>query len=40
MPEMLFDSQRNQSTANPKQIKPEKNRELHQAAIDCIITAG
>ncbi|CAF2090095.1 unnamed protein product [Rotaria magnacalcarata] len=40
MPEMLFDSQRNQSTANPKQIKPEKKRELHQAAIDCIITDG
>jgi hypothetical protein len=38
MPEMLFESQRNQSVRNPKQIKPEKKRELHEAAIDCIIT--
>ncbi|CAF2985929.1 unnamed protein product [Rotaria socialis] len=40
MPEMLFESQGNQSAANPKQIKPEKKRELHESAIDCIITDG
>ncbi|CAF3937245.1 unnamed protein product [Rotaria sp. Silwood1] len=37
---MLFESQRNQSATNSKQIKPEKKRELHEAAIDCIITDG
>ena len=40
MPEILFESQRNQSATNPKQIKSEKKRELHAVAIDCIITDG
>ena len=40
MPEMLFESQHNQSATNPKQIKSEKKREFYEAAIDCIITNG
>ena len=40
MQEMLFESQRLQSTVNLKKIDPEKKRELHEAAIDCIVTDG
>ncbi|CAM4823633.1 unnamed protein product [Rotaria magnacalcarata] len=40
MPELMYNSQRQQLIPKPSQIKPEKKRELHEAAIDCIITDG
>jgi hypothetical protein len=40
MKDLLYPSQRAQSMAKSKLITPEKRLELHEAAIDCIITDG
>ena len=40
MSELMYNSQRQQLIPKPSYIKPEKKREFHEAAIDCIITDG
>ncbi|CAF4130044.1 unnamed protein product, partial [Rotaria magnacalcarata] len=40
MRDVMYSSQREQRAKTSNQIKPEKKRELHEAALDCIITDG
>ncbi|CAF3309353.1 unnamed protein product, partial [Rotaria sp. Silwood2] len=40
MVEVMYTSQRQQRATRSNQIKPEKKREFHEAAIECIIRDG
>ena len=40
MRDVLYESQRRQQATTSSQITPEKTREFHDAALDCIVTDG
>lgn len=40
MSEVMYESQRRQRVAKSSQIRPEKKREYHDAALNCIVKDG